>query len=82
MDEIRVEQFLFGYDNGHKVLSTSVQNRLMQQKDMEILSDASGNGRFDNYITCFPLVKDGYYVFSKTWYADEMTRPGCVWTHA
>lgn len=82
MDEIRVEQFLFGYDNGHKVLNASIQDRLIQQKDMEILSDASGNGRFDNYITCFPLVKDGYYVFSKTWYANEMARPGCVWTHA
>lgn len=82
MDEIKVEQLLFGYDNGHRILSTSLENRLFQQNDMEILSDASGNGRFDNYITCFPLVKDSYYVFSKTWYADEMERPGCVWTHA
>ena len=54
---------------------------LIQQKDVEILSDASGSGKFKEYISCFPLVDDGYYVFSKTWYADEMERPGCVWTH-
>lgn len=81
MDEIRVDQVLFGYDNGHKLLCTSLEKPLIQQKDVEILSDASGNGKFDNYISCFPLVEDGYYVFSKTWYAEEMKRPGCVWTH-
>jgi hypothetical protein len=81
MDEIKVEQILCGYDNGHRVLSTSLKKPLIQQKDVEILSDASGNGKFNNYISCFPLVEDGYYVFSKTWYAEEMKRPGCVWTH-
>lgn len=81
MDEIKIEQLLCGYDNGHRVLSTSLKKPLVQQKDVEILSDASGNGKFNNYISCFPLVEDGYYVFSKTWYAEEMKRPGCVWTH-
>lgn len=81
METIKIEQLLFGYENGHKLLSSSLNCNLAQQKDLEILSDASGSGKFNNYISCFPLVLDGYYVFAKTWYADEMQRPGCVWTH-
>lgn len=81
MNGIYAEQILFGYKNGHTLLSTSLKRRLKNQKDIEILSDVSGKGKFDSYITCFPLSEDGYYVFSKTWYAWEMERPGCVWTH-
>lgn len=81
MKKVNVEQLLFGYKNGHKLLESSLKKSLIQQKDVEILSDASGSGKFKDYISCFPLIDDGYYVFAKTWYADEMERPGCVWTH-
>lgn len=81
MEKVNVEQLLFGYKNGHKLLESSLKKSLIQQKDVEILSDASGSGKFKDYISCFPLIDDGYYVFAKTWYADEMERPGCVWTH-
>lgn len=81
MNAIRVEQLIYGYENGHKLLETSLNKDLIQQKEIEVLSDASGNGKFTEYISCFPLIEDGYYAFSKTWYADEMERPGCVWTH-
>ena len=81
MNTIRIEQLIFGYENGHRLLETSLETELIQQKEVEILSDASGSGRFTDYISCFPLVADDYYAFSKTWYADEMERPGCVWTH-
>lgn len=81
MSEVKVEQMLFGYDNGHRRLCSSLNKTLIQQREVERLSDASGNGKFSNYISCFPLIEDGYYVFAKTWYADEMERPGCVWTH-
>lgn len=81
MEKVKVEQLLFGYENGHRLIESSLKKNLVQQKDVEILSDASGSGKFKEYISCFPLVDDEYYVFSKTWYADEMERPGCVWTH-
>lgn len=81
METIKIEQLLFGYENGHKLLASSLKCNLTQQKVLEILSDASGSGKFNEYISCFPLVLDGYYAFAKTWYADEMQRPGCVWTH-
>lgn len=81
MEGIIAEQMLFGYNNGHTLINTSLKKTLLRQMDVEFLSDASGMGRFDTYITCYPITEDGYYVFAKTWYAEEMQRPGCVWTH-
>lgn len=81
MDGIFVEQMLFGYSNGHALINTSLKKQLIRQRDVDLLSDVSGIGKFYNYITCYPICEDGYYVFAKTWYADEMQRPGCVWTH-
>ena len=81
MDGIFIEQMLFGYNNGHALINTSLKKQLIRQRDVDLLSDVSGIGKFNNYITCYPICEDGYYVFAKTWYADEMQRPGCVWTH-
>ena len=81
MNGIFVEQMLFGYDSGHTLINTSLKKKLIRQRDVDLLSDVSGIGKFGNYITCYPICEDGYYVFAKTWYADEMQRPGCVWTH-
>ena len=35
-----------------------------------------------DYVTIYPLQNSEYYIISKTWYAGEMKRPGCVWTHS
>lgn len=84
---MRIEQMLHGYDNGHRLLAGSIL--LKSNEDMDIiatLSDwseyvAKGEGD-SSYVTAYPLTKSGYYVIAKTWYADEMKRPGCVWTHS
>lgn len=81
MNKIRVEQMMYGYHNGHTLLASSLGKKISGQRITDILSDASGNGFFQPYITGYPLQRDGYYAFSKTWYAEEMPRPGCVWTH-
>jgi len=52
---------------------------------MLVLSDMSGPSMqpgFDEYITGYPLAGTDYFVFAKTWYAPEMQRPACVWTHS
>lgn len=52
---------------------------------MLVLSDMSGPSMqpgFDEYVTGYPLTGTDYVVFAKTWYAPEMQRPGCVWTHS
>ena len=84
---MRIEQLLHGYDNGHRLLAGSVL--LKNNTDMDAiatLSDwseyvAPGDGD-SSYVTAYPLVESGYYVIAKTWYAEEMRRPGCVWTHS
>jgi hypothetical protein len=36
---------------------------------------------FETYLTGFPLKDISVYALGRTWYAPEMERPGCVWTH-
>ena len=51
---------------------------------MATLSDLSGHSvvnEFSEYLTGYPLPEVGAYALAKTWYAPEMPRPGCVWTH-
>lgn len=39
-------------------------------------------GDDSSYITTYRLPLSHYYVIAKSWYAPEMSRPGCVWTHS
>ena len=79
-----IHQALWGYSNGHHLLSASVTLSTSSRKLLETLTDLSGPNApnaLDGYLTgCF-LPFDGYYALSKTWFAPEMERPGCVWTH-
>jgi hypothetical protein len=48
------------------------------------MSDLSGPNivpGFEDYLTGYPLLALDAYAFARTWYAPEMKRPGCVWTH-
>lgn len=84
---MKIEQLLHGYDNGHRLLAGSVLLKNSAEMDaVATLSDwseyvAPGGGE-SSYVTAYPLQESGYYVIAKTWYADEMKRPGCVWTHS
>ncbi len=80
----KVEQALHGYSRGHHLLAASIELSKSSQRMMSILSDLSGPEVYDGfseYISGYPLIEDGYYALAKTWYAPEMKRPGCVWTH-
>ncbi len=82
---IYAEQVLHGYANGHQLLASSYVLELPDRKKMDELSDLSGrhNGEdFVDYYTGYPIEDGRKYVISKTWYAHEMMRPGCVWTHS
>lgn len=77
---------LHGYKLGHNYILGSLL--LPSTRDMDkiaTLSDWSEfvekNGERD-YITAYPLEESPYYVVAKSWYAEEMRRPGCVWTHS
>lgn len=82
---IKINQTLHGYKGGHKLLSASLDLTDVEKRSMLMFSDYSGSGienKFKSYLTGYPLLSSKFYVFAKTWYADEMSRPGCVWTHS
>ena len=86
MTMITIHQMLHGYKLGHNYIQGSIV--LPSTHDMDkiaTLSDWSEYVGIDNerdYITVYPLEESPYYVVAKTWYADGMRRPGCVWTHS
>lgn len=83
---ITIHQMLHGYKLGHNYIQGSIV--LPSTHDMDkiaTLSDWSeyvGINNERDYITAYPLDESPFYIIAKTWYADEMRRPGCVWTHS
>ncbi|ASL44118.1 hypothetical protein bAD24_I11550 [Burkholderia sp. AD24] len=82
---LTVNQCLFGYDDGHRMLACSVSlppasaSRLLVMSDLAPGITLSANS---SYWTGFPVHGTKYYALMRTWGAPEMPRPGCVWTHA
>lgn len=83
-DDIKIDQVLHGYSDGHSLLQSSVDLPKEAQRTILILSDMSGPSMlegFEEYLTGYQLPGTDFYAFAKTWHAPEMERPGCVWTH-
>ena len=81
---IEVHQAVHGYADGHRQLGISVKLQREDSKLLLILSDMAGGGAkpdANGYLTGFPLLESGYFALARTWAAQEMPRPGCVWTH-
>jgi hypothetical protein len=82
---VTIQQTLHGYSNGHHLLASSILLSDEAKRKMDMLSDFSNteiSEEFNSYYTGYFLEKERLIVFAKTWYAYEMTRPGCVWTHS
>lgn len=83
-EAIEIHQALHGYSEGHRLLETSRSWSREIERTLLVLSDMSGPRMlpgFESYLTGYSLSDVGVYAFAKTWYATEMERPGCVWTH-
>jgi hypothetical protein len=79
-----IHQFLHGYSDGHRLIAGSLRLPTDVARLMLRMSDLSGSSvveGFDQYITGYPLDAINAYALAMTWYAPEMRRPGCVWTH-
>ena len=84
MNRILLNQALHGYGDGHQLLGISAELSRDQLRQLRVMSDLAGPAfrtGFDGYLTGFPLVGGSTYALSRTWYATEMPRSGCVWTH-
>lgn len=82
---ITINQTLHGYSNGHHLLASSIDLSDASKRKMDILSDLSGPDiveGFESYFSGYFLEAEQTIVLAKTWYASEMSRPGCVWTHS
>ncbi len=81
--DVRADQCLFGYQDGHRLLATSMP--LGEEAPMLTqLSDLAPDtvfGASEGYWTGLPVPGIGQYALMRTWPAPEMPRPGCVWTH-
>jgi len=81
---LELDQTLHGYDNGHRLLAASLQLDPRDERALLSMSDLSGPRAVENfleYLTGYMLPGGSHYAVAKTWYATEMERPGCVWTH-
>ncbi len=79
-----IHQFLHGYSDGHRLIEGSAKLPSELARLMLKMSDLSGSNiasGFERYITGYPLESINAYALAMTWYASEMPRPGCVWTH-
>ena len=83
-DEVRIDQVLHGYRDGHRLLAASRRIDGRESAAMARLSDLSGSFSRafpPSYLTGYPAPSVLYYALARTWLAEEMPRPGCVWTH-
>ena len=81
---IIVEQAIFGYSNGHQLLSSTTKFDQETLTMLVRLTDGTGAeslSQFDGYLSGYPL-PDGRYALTRTYRDATSTRPGAVWTHA
>jgi hypothetical protein len=76
------DQFLFGYDDGHRLLAGS--RELPAETAVALLSatDAAMPDGTAPLVTGLALPDSAQYAFCVTWSATELPRPGAVWAHA
>lgn len=81
---MKFDQCLFGYDDGHRLLASSLPLGSETSLLTELSDLAPGTifNQSEGYWTGLPVPAIGRYVLMRTWPAPEMSRPGCVWTHA
>ncbi|NPE55986.1 hypothetical protein HLB25_15760 [Dickeya dadantii] len=79
-----IDQCLFGYDDGHRLLASSLSlgEETSLLTELSDLAPGTVFGKSEGYWTGLPVASLGRYVLMRTWAAPEMPRPGCVWTHA
>ncbi len=81
---MRIEQTLHGYDDGHRLLASSTELALDEERTLDLLSDLSGyipaGTDFESYDTGYPCGR--FYVLARTWLDRAGRRGGTVFTHS
>ena len=74
-------QFLFGYDDGHRLLASSRELDPETLLRLQGATDAALSSDCPPLVTGVALPKAGEYAFCVTWPAPEVPRAGAVWGH-
>ena len=77
----RVDQLVFGYEEGHRLLGGSTKIPVTARTILLGATDAPIESSRDRLVTGFPLDEIARYALCFTWSAPETTRPGAVWSH-
>lgn len=77
----RIDQLVFGYEEGHRLLrgSSSVSGATLST--LLGATDAPVESTEQRVVTGLPLDSMGRYALCFTWKAPELPRPGAVWSH-
>lgn len=84
VEQIKLQQALFGYRDGHNLLAASTALAPRVRQFLATITDSSGpenNTGFEGAFTGLPVPETDFYALFCTWPAPEMPRPGCVWSH-
>ncbi|MDW9481296.1 hypothetical protein GOB57_21865 [Sinorhizobium meliloti] len=79
-----IEQAVYGYSRGHRELRSSVSLSSADTYELAALTDLAPGARLsadESYLSGMLLPSGGHYALVRTWLAQEMPRPGCVWSH-
>ena len=77
----RIDQLVFGYEEGHRLLGGSTEIPASALAILLGATDAPVESSRDRLVTGFPLDEIVRYALCFTWSAPESPRPGAVWSH-
>ena len=77
----RIDQLVFGYEEGHRLLGGSTKIPAASLAVLLGATDAPVESSKDRIVTGFPLDTIARYALCFTWNAPELPRPGAVWSH-
>lgn len=78
-----LHQVLHGYQNGHRLLASSIDIDKETGTQMQVLSDLLSAKMLlgsETYLTGYPLKSLNLFAVARTWAALDIERPGAVWT--
>lgn len=80
---MRIDQLLYGYRNGHRLLAGSIKLSESLTWDLAYATDRPivSEKELEAGVTFGYTLDDKYYALCRTWAAKEINRPGAVWTH-
>lgn len=78
---VRIDQALFGYERGHKLLASSVGLNAEAARTLRNATDMSFGGKSDQLFTALPLPSMKAHAFVMSWPAEAWVRAGSVWSH-